>query len=194
MAMGHTLSRCRCLCGQKRWPSTSDFSGLESQLSQPLILPHRHVIVPSPSGNRTDVQINGAKSSWRADRPSSLDMANFETFIFKNGSISACYLNTSLGPCEQGNVPVVGVDARSVGDVQAAVKFAAIHSLGDKEYWIRILLSINTSSWKKHERRIHASEFPTTLKRPAVHYYSQKIKFFPAAQRRPSSIEMPLTG
>jgi hypothetical protein len=131
--MGHTLSRCRCLYGQKCWPSASDFSGLESQLSQPLIhpLPTASPCYPlsNPSGNCTDVQINGVKSSWRADRPGSLDMANFETFIFKNGSISACYLNTSLGPCEQGNVPVVGVDARSVGDVQAAVKFAATHNL-----------------------------------------------------------------
>ena len=55
---------------------------------------------------------------------------NFETFILKNGSIDACYLNTTLGsPCGQGSVPVVGVDARSVKDVQAAVAFASKHNL-----------------------------------------------------------------
>jgi len=55
---------------------------------------------------------------------------NFESFIFDNGSISACYLNTTLGvPCQQGSVPIAGVDARSVGDIQAAVKFAVQHNL-----------------------------------------------------------------
>ncbi|GLB39902.1 putative oxygen-dependent FAD-linked oxidoreductase family protein [Lyophyllum shimeji] len=55
---------------------------------------------------------------------------NFETYIFGNGTISACYLNTTLGvPCGQGSVPVIGVDARSVGDVQATVQFASKHNL-----------------------------------------------------------------
>jgi len=102
-------------------------------VSQPLIypLPSASACYPvsSPSGNCTDVQLNQEKSSWRADRPGSLDMANFETFIFNNGSISACYMNTSLAPCEQGNVPVIGVDARSISDVQAAVKFAVTYNL-----------------------------------------------------------------
>jgi len=129
----HIGPECRCLYSQNCWPSTSDFSALESQVSQPLIHP-----VPSasscypvshPSGNCTDVQINGNSGVWRADRPGSVDLANFESFIFKNGSISACYLNTSLAPCEQGNVPIIGVDARSVGDVQAAIKFVAAHNL-----------------------------------------------------------------
>jgi hypothetical protein len=43
----------------------------------------------------------------------------------KNG-----YLNTTFGvPCEQGSVPPIGVDARTVGDVQAAVKFAGQNNL-----------------------------------------------------------------
>jgi len=55
---------------------------------------------------------------------------NFETFIFPNKTISACYLNTTLGfPCEQGSVPPVGVDARSASDIQAAVNFATKHNL-----------------------------------------------------------------
>jgi hypothetical protein len=54
----------------------------------------------------------------------------FETFIFQNGTISGCYFNTTLGfPCGQGSVPPVGVDARTVQDVQAAVKFASKHNL-----------------------------------------------------------------
>ncbi|KAK7051653.1 hypothetical protein VNI00_004632 [Paramarasmius palmivorus] len=59
-----------------------------------------------------------------------MENPNFQAFISSNGTISACYLDTSLGaPCEQGSIPPVGVDARSVGDIQAAVRFAAKHNL-----------------------------------------------------------------
>jgi hypothetical protein len=55
---------------------------------------------------------------------------SFETFMFGNGTISACYLDATLGfPCEQGSVPAVGVDARSAQDVQAAITFASKHNL-----------------------------------------------------------------
>lgn len=62
--------------------------------------------------------------------PGSMEAPNFESFIFKNGTISACYLNTSLGAsCEQGNVPVIGVDARTPQDIQAAINFALQYDL-----------------------------------------------------------------
>ena len=67
---------------------------------------------------------------WRSDQPGAYENTNFESYVFKNGSISACYLNTALGHlCEQGNVPPIGVDARTVEDVQAAVRFAGKHNL-----------------------------------------------------------------
>lgn len=57
-------------------------------------------------------------------------MANYETLMFRNGTIDACFLNTTItGMCEQGSVPVIGVDARSVTDIQAAIGFAVQHSL-----------------------------------------------------------------
>ncbi|KAJ3751142.1 hypothetical protein DFH05DRAFT_1362107, partial [Lentinula detonsa] len=60
----------------------------------------------------------------------SMQAVNFETFIFSNGSINACYLNTTLNvPCEQGSVTPVGVDARNVKDVQAAIAFAQVWNL-----------------------------------------------------------------
>jgi len=134
VARSFNASRCRCLYGQNCWPNTSDFSLLESQLSQALVypLPPASVCYPvsSPSGNCTDVQTNQFDSNWRADQPGAMQDPNFESFIFGNGSISVCYVNTSLGvPCQQGNIPIVGVDARSVSDIQAAVKFAAQHNL-----------------------------------------------------------------
>lgn len=55
---------------------------------------------------------------------------NYEAYIFPNGTIDACYLNTTVGTlCRQGSVSVIGIDARTVQDVQEAVKFAAKHNL-----------------------------------------------------------------
>lgn len=125
---------CRCLYGEPCWPSESDFKGLATQLSHPLIYPTppESACYPaaSPSGNCTDVLSNTLDGNWRADQAGSMQSINFETYTFSNGTISACYLNTSLGiSCEQGSVPVIGVDAHTVEDVQAAVKFAHNHNL-----------------------------------------------------------------
>jgi|SRR5882762_1196331 hypothetical protein len=134
ISVGQVSSRCRCLYGQRCWPKASDFALLESQISQPLIhpVPPASACYPisSPSGNCSDLQVNQFDGNWRSNQSGSMQSPNFESFIFKNGSISACYLNTTLGvPCQQGNVPIVGVDARSPSDIQAAVKFAANHNL-----------------------------------------------------------------
>lgn len=125
---------CRCLYGQPCWPSEQDFTSLSSNLSQPLIrpIPPASPCYPigNPSGNCSDVQLNWKDSNWRADQSGAYENTNFETFTNKNGSISACYLNTTLNlPCEQGSVPPIGVDAMTVGDVQTAVRFAVRHNL-----------------------------------------------------------------
>ena len=129
-----TSSQCRCLYGQKCWPNLPDFSSLQSQLTQPLIYPVPPASpcypLSNPSGNCTNAQTNQFDGNWRSDQSGSMQSPNFDTFIFKNGSISACYMNTSLGvPCDQGSVPIIGVDARSVGDIQAAVNFTVKHNL-----------------------------------------------------------------
>jgi len=50
--------------------------------------------------------------------------------MFKNGTIDACFLNTTLGiPCKQGSVPVIGVNATTPEDVPVAVQFAVHHDL-----------------------------------------------------------------
>ena len=127
-------SQCRCLYPQKCWPSPSDFNSLQNQVSQPLIypVPPASACYPlsNPSGNCTDAQINQFDGNWRSNQSGSMQSPNYETFTFTNGSISACYMNTTLGlPCEQGSVPIAGVDARSVSDIQAAIKFAVNHNL-----------------------------------------------------------------
>lgn len=127
-------SQCRCLYEQSCWPNESDFASLSSQLTQSLIHPRppASACYPAsePSGNCTEVRENEDNGVWRSDQPGSMQAPNFESFIFNNGSISACYLNTTLGiPCEQGSVSNIGVVANSVSDIQNAVKFAVKHNL-----------------------------------------------------------------
>ncbi|KAF9236125.1 hypothetical protein BU15DRAFT_77228 [Melanogaster broomeanus] len=97
---------------------------IPSRLPQP-VTPHR-----DPSGNCTDVIQNAYDGNWRSSMPGSMEAPNFETFMFKNGTIDACYINTTItGTCGQGSVPVIGVDARSVADIQAAINFAVKYNL-----------------------------------------------------------------
>lgn len=131
---GNSNSRCRCIYGSSCWPSEQEFTTLSSGLSQPLIrpVPPASACYPpsNPSGNCSIATTLWRDSLWRADQPGAYENTNFETYMFKNGSVSGCYINTTLGlPCEQGSVPPIGVDARTTEDVQAAVKFAARHNL-----------------------------------------------------------------
>ncbi|KAI0711904.1 FAD-binding domain-containing protein [Cerioporus squamosus] len=130
---GRLQSKCRCLYGDSCWPSQSEFAQLATQVSQPLL----H---PTPPAKPCYASVNSSEcaeavagwndGAWRTNQTGAMQSPNFETFTFPNGTIEACYLNTTLGvPCGQGSVSVIGVDARSIGDIQAAVKFAAKHNL-----------------------------------------------------------------
>jgi len=134
LSFGEARPECRCLYGQSCWPSQREFAALQTQISQPILhpVPPPSACYPpgSPSGNCSDVIFHYTDGNWRADQPGASQNANFESFIFPNGTVDACYLNVTLGiPCKQGNVPPVGVDARSAQDVQAAVLFAKRHNL-----------------------------------------------------------------
>ncbi|KIJ13627.1 hypothetical protein PAXINDRAFT_80811 [Paxillus involutus ATCC 200175] len=125
---------CLCTSDQSCWPNAAEFSQLQTQVSQPLIypIPTASACYPTsdPSGNCTEVIDNWTDGDWRSSMPGSMEAPNFETLILKNGTIEACYLNTTItGTCGQGRVPVIGVDARSVVDVQAAVNFSVKHNL-----------------------------------------------------------------
>ncbi|CAA7268663.1 unnamed protein product [Cyclocybe aegerita] len=126
--------KCRCLYGQTCWPDEASFAALSQQLSQPLLRPVPPASacypVSSPSSNCAEVLAKFTDASWRADQPGALENPNFETYLHWNGSVDGCYRDTTLGfPCKQGSVPPIGVDARTVEDVQAAVVFARKNNL-----------------------------------------------------------------
>jgi len=127
-----SAQNCRCTSGSRCWPSDSEFKALASKVSQPLIhpIPPATPCYDSAAGNCTDVIANWHNSIWRSDQPGAAEFTNYETYTFENGTIQGCYLNTTLGvPCRQGNVPVIGVDARTPEDIQEAVRFAGKHNL-----------------------------------------------------------------
>ena len=128
------VTSCRCLSTDSCWPSDEQFSALQKQLSQTLITPTPLAAAcyppSSPSGNCTEVQKNWFDAIWRADHPGQTQAPNWETFIFPNGTLDECPRDSVLGiACSQGSVPVLGVDARTAEDIQAAVKFAVKHNL-----------------------------------------------------------------
>ncbi|PPQ90234.1 hypothetical protein CVT25_012993 [Psilocybe cyanescens] len=151
MAFSHVLSvlvslflwgdrvqpHCRCLYGQDCWPSKNAFASLSIQLTRPLLYPQppasRCYVEAQPllqksafgTDNCSDIIHQYTNGTWRADEPGAMQNTNFETFLLSNGTIEACYLDVTLGsPCLQGSIPPVGVDARTVTDIQAAINFA----------------------------------------------------------------------
>jgi hypothetical protein len=128
----NSIQDCRCTFESQCWPSDSEFSTVASKVSQPLIhpIPPATPCYDSSTGNCTDVLANWYDGVWRSDQPGATEITNWGTYTFPNGTIQGCYLNASLGiPCQQGSVPVIGVDARTPGDVQEAVKFAQEYNL-----------------------------------------------------------------
>ncbi|KAH9856494.1 FAD-binding domain-containing protein [Lenzites betulinus] len=124
---------CRCTSEDACWPSAAEFDTLAQQVSQPLIQlmpPAQPCYIDANSSDCTAVENGWTDGVWRSDQPGAMQSTNFETFTFPNGTIDACYLNVSLNvPCHQGSVSVIGVNASTVSDVQAAVTFAAQHNL-----------------------------------------------------------------
>lgn len=124
---------CRCLFGDPCWPFQADFDSLAQRVSQPFLHPlppARPCYVNANLSECAAVVANWTDGNWRADQPGSMQNTNFETFTFSNGTVGACYLNVTIGvPCQQGSVSVIGVDARTTSDAQAAVNFAAEHNL-----------------------------------------------------------------
>ncbi|CDO70884.1 hypothetical protein BN946_scf184804.g16 [Trametes cinnabarina] len=125
--------QCRCTYHDACWPTAEDFADLQRQVSQSLIHPFppaKPCYVNASSADCAAVANGWTDGNWRANQPGAMEIPNFETFTFQNGTIDACYVNLSLGvPCTQGSVPPVGVDVLTVGDVQAAIIFAAKHNL-----------------------------------------------------------------
>lgn len=123
--------RCKCTANNSCWPSQRAFSSLARRLSNPLIN-----VTPisqpcfAPTFNEDQCEVVHDRFNdgiWRTDQPGAMMSANWEA---ADGMTTSCHFNNSAtGTCQQGRVPVIGVNATTVRDVQEAVKFAAENNL-----------------------------------------------------------------
>jgi hypothetical protein len=118
-----------CVAYQSCWPSSLQFSQLNSLLVGRVIYPTPFA---APCHNNTG--FNSTLCSQRQNTTASSEVrvdiagAYLDTY-WENGN-GTCFLDTNRSQaCEQGLVPVVGVDAQQSSDIVNAVKFAAQHRL-----------------------------------------------------------------
>lgn len=124
--------RCKCTANLSCWPSQSQWNALSKTLSKPVFAVHP-VGAPchDPLFNATEcanVQANYFDGIWRSGQPGASESQIWES----NDALTAVctpFNTTRTAHCDQGRVPVIGVNATRPSDVQNAVKFAAAHNL-----------------------------------------------------------------
>jgi hypothetical protein len=121
-------ARKYCTYGQSCWPSANTWSAFNSSVSGRLIsITPPAAVCHGGLYNESSCAIARANWNvgyWRADQPGASQNTNWE-----NGE-SRCFINEPRETlCEQGRVPVLGVAAENVTDIQTAVEFAAKHNL-----------------------------------------------------------------
>ena len=124
--------RCKCTADQSCWPSQSEWNALSKTLSHPVFAVRPvGAVCHDPlfsSDQCANVQANYFDGTWRSTQPGASESQVWES----NDNLTAVcspFNSTESSPCDQGRVPVVGVNATKPSDVQNAVKFAAKHNL-----------------------------------------------------------------
>ncbi|KAJ7635275.1 FAD-binding domain-containing protein [Roridomyces roridus] len=120
-------THCRNVPGSNGYPSVAAWSAFNASISGRLVdvVPSAEFCARLPGGACTDAQWGSAL--FRNGIPGSMEQVNWEQG-YDQSPPSLCFQNqTTL--CGQGNVPVYSVEAESVADVQAAIKFATTNNL-----------------------------------------------------------------
>ncbi|KAF7324646.1 FAD-binding domain-containing protein [Mycena kentingensis (nom. inval.)] len=120
---GHS-QRCRNIPGDAGYPSAATWAAFNASISGRLVN-----VVPSAKycagiGGCSDAQWTSA--IFRGAIPGAMDQVNWEQG-YDLEPASLCLRNGTT--CGQGDVPIYSVEAETVKDVQAAVKFATKHNL-----------------------------------------------------------------
>ncbi|KAJ6551159.1 FAD-binding domain-containing protein [Mycena capillaripes] len=118
-------SLCRNVPGSSGYPSAAAWDALNATVSGRLVdvVPSAKYCASLPGGC-TDAQWSSAL--FRATIPGAMDQFNWEQgYDLKPPSL--CLRNATT--CGQGDVPIYSVEAETVEDIQAAVKFASTYNL-----------------------------------------------------------------
>ncbi|KAJ7472382.1 FAD-binding domain-containing protein [Mycena galericulata] len=123
---GTSSKSCRNVPGSPGYPSAAAWSALNSTISGRLVnvVPSAKYCETLPGGACTDAQWTSAL--FRDTIPGAMNQVNWEQG-YDLTPPSLCLRNGTT--CGQGDVPVYSVEAETVSDIQAAVKFASTHNL-----------------------------------------------------------------
>ncbi|KAJ7477203.1 FAD-binding domain-containing protein [Mycena galericulata] len=132
--IGHSLattgstskSACRNGPGSAGYPNATAWNALNSTVSGRLVsvVPSAKFCKSLPGGACTDAQWGSAV--FRKTIPGAMNQPNWEQG-YDLTPPSLCLRNGTT--CGQGDVPIYSVEAQTVADIQAAVKFASTHNL-----------------------------------------------------------------
>ncbi|KAJ7489315.1 FAD-binding domain-containing protein [Mycena latifolia] len=117
---------CRNIPGSVGYPNPAAWNALNATISGRLIgvVPSAKYCASLPGGGCTDEQWTSAL--FRSSIPGAMDQVNWEQG-YDLTPPSLCLRNATK--CGQGDVPVYSVEAETVVDIQAAVKFANKYNL-----------------------------------------------------------------
>ncbi|KAJ7472378.1 FAD-binding domain-containing protein [Mycena galericulata] len=123
---GTSSKSCRNIPGSAGYPSAAAWSALNSTISGRLVnvVPSAKYCETLPGGECTDAQWTSAL--FRDTIPGAMNQVSWEQG-YDLTPPSLCLRNGTT--CGQGDVPVYSVEAETVSDIQAAVKFASTHNL-----------------------------------------------------------------
>ncbi|KAF7368363.1 FAD-binding domain-containing protein [Mycena venus] len=118
---------CRNVPGSPGYPTPAAWDAFNATISGRLIkvVPSAVYCANLPGGSCTDAQWTSAL--FRSMIPGAADQVNWEQGY--DLTPPALCLRNSTNTCKQGDVPLYSVEAETVADVQAAVKFASAHNL-----------------------------------------------------------------
>ncbi|KAF7330613.1 FAD-binding domain-containing protein [Mycena sanguinolenta] len=117
---------CRNIPGSPGYPSAAEWDALNATLSGRLVtvVPSAKFCTTLPGGACTDDQWGSAL--FRSTIPGAMDQVNWEQG-YDLSPPSLCLRNGTT--CGQGDVPIYAVEAETVADIQAAVRFSSTHNL-----------------------------------------------------------------
>ncbi|KAF7377495.1 FAD-binding domain-containing protein [Mycena sanguinolenta] len=123
---GASKATCRNVPGSPGYPSAAKWDALNVTLSGRLVtvVPSAKFCTTLPGGACTDDQWGSAL--FRSTIAGAMDQVNWEQ-DYDLHPPSLCLRNGTT--CGQGNVPIYAVEAETVADIQAAVKFSSAHNL-----------------------------------------------------------------
>ncbi|KAF7349206.1 hypothetical protein MSAN_01710000 [Mycena sanguinolenta] len=123
-----TSTHCRNIPGSAGYPSPDVWDAFNATVSGRLVnvIPTAEYCDSLPAGVCTDAQWTSAL--FRGMIPGAMSYVNWEQGYDLNPP-SLCLRNGSSATCGQGDLPIYSVEAETIADVQAAVKFSIKYNL-----------------------------------------------------------------